>query len=194
MIFVLLVFSTILMSGCIEKDSYTVTFDTRGFSEEYKNVIVQEGESIDLSNYIPSQEEYRFLGWSSQSDIELMTCSLPIVYVDTEFIPTEDTRLTAISMMYSSVPKVNIEEYSLFYEGDDFQILKRKESAVDNDLVFAMIGIILENSSTDDYCIIGVQTEYMYVIQFDEVIYDLSDAYYLGFYDCSVLLELAIIE
>ena len=96
-----------------------------------------------------------------------------------EFFPLED---------------VKIDDFESYYEGQDFEVLKRKDSAVDNDLMFAMYAIILENDSTDDYCTIGAQHEYMYIIKYNESIYDLSDAYYIGFYDCNKLFELAIIK
>lgn len=95
---------------------------------------------------------------------------------------------------FTALQNVNLNDYETDYEGADFEILKRKESAVDSSLVFAMYGIILKNDSTGDACTIGVQTEYMYIVQYNENVYDLSDAYYIGLYDCNLLVDLDIIK
>ena len=81
-----------------ENKTYEIVFNVEDDLSVFDSVVVSEGDSIDLSEYIPTKEGYRFIGWTETSYFFVSSMSNPTVlsFLDDIYIPEKDMEITAV--------------------------------------------------------------------------------------------------
>ncbi len=95
--FILLAVVGLAITVKVNTDPYTVRFSVPNESYTfYDPVEVEKGETINLNNYTPTREGYRFLGWTEQSEIDILFNPERAVLVSYIYQPDDDVLLTAV--------------------------------------------------------------------------------------------------